>query len=175
MRVFLSNISRTNPFQLFAAILFALSLILASGCGNKCKKVSCVEGVCEDGKCNCNEGFTGELCNQTLNANYNNTFSVNENCLAGSDSYDVSIRAKAASNSEIEITGLWEQVNSIVVAKIGTDVHSFTIARQQLGTKEVTGSATVDNNFENMTLEYEVYQVGNAQSFDQCTASLSKK
>ena len=161
-----------------ASILFMLLFLMTSlglGCGDKCKKVDCVEGTCVDGTCECNEGYFGELCTQALNSNYNNNFALTENCTSGSDLYDVSILASADNNVDIKLTGLWEQVSRTVVAQVGQDAYGFTIARQQFGTKEIAGQATVDVLFEEIALSYQIFQTGASQPFEQCTAALVKK
>ena len=160
----------------FFVLAFSLCLMLNFGCRDKCKRVDCVEGTCVDGTCECNEGYFGELCNQVLNANYNNAFALTENCTAGADLYDVTIQASSTNKSEIQITGLWEQSNSMVTAQIASDGYAFSISRQSIANnRDIVGNATVNNDFDEITLDYDIYVTSASQPFEQCSATLVKK
>lgn len=157
-------------------LLGFLSMVAATGCRDKCKRVDCIEGTCVDGTCECNEGYFGALCNQTLNENYNGAFALTENCTAGADLYDVSIQPSPDNNLDILITGLWEQVNAVVRAQVGADGYSFVIQRKLIAiNREITGDATVNEAFDEISLNYQIYETGASQPFEQCTAALVKK
>ena len=44
--------------------MLAVTALATTSCKDKCKDVDCNAGVCEDGICNCNEGYTGDDCSQ---------------------------------------------------------------------------------------------------------------
>jgi hypothetical protein len=50
----------------YLSLLLALTFTvpLFNSCGNACEDVNCVNGKCNDGTCDCDEGWKGELCDE---------------------------------------------------------------------------------------------------------------
>jgi hypothetical protein len=163
----------------FPSIFTAMVLILFTatffmGCGDKCKRVVCVNGTCEDGICNCNTGYFKEDCNSIINAGFDGTWELTEECTAGSDYYSVSVRPAAGSKTALDMVGIFEQSDDTLVAEVGTDGMEITVPRQSLGIYEVSATGQANEDQAEITLEYQVFQPGQSQSFDQCTATLTK-
>ncbi|MFY0672654.1 MAG: hypothetical protein JXQ87_04595 [Bacteroidia bacterium] len=47
-------------------IALTLSIPLINSCGNACEDVNCVNGDCNEGICDCELGWTGDLCDEEV-------------------------------------------------------------------------------------------------------------
>ena len=160
--------------QIFAIFMVCTMLGAGMGCKrDKCKRVTCVNGTCVDGTCNCATGYFNEDCSAIINAGLDGTWMLQEQCTAGSDSYEVLFAASSASMVQVQITGLWGR-QIAVCAEIASDGAALQIVRQRLGSVEVDANGTIDDDRTEITLQYNVYQLGAAQAFDVCTATISK-
>lgn len=84
-------------FQITLCALLALCLLVGTGCKDACEGVSCTNGQCVDGNCECNPGFTGtdcaevDLCyNVACDNGYCNNGTGTCICLAGYEGADCS-------------------------------------------------------------------------------------
>lgn len=132
-----------------------------------------MNGTCVDGKCECEAGYTGTYCNEKLNAAFSGVFGLQEQCTAGSDSYDVELIPDDQDPSNFKATGLWEQ-NWQVFGTIEQDGEAFRIDKQPFGSYEIsaTGNMAADGN--SLDLSYQVFHLGDQTPFDVCNATLSK-
>lgn len=155
-------------------LLAGLSLCLAVGCKrDKCKRVICVYGSCLDGTCICDAGYYGDECSDVVNAGLDGDWSLEEDCTAGADAYTVTVGAVADDHTTIWMQGLWEQQDSLLL-EFGADATALTLSRQGIGTVEVDGIGTLNAGRDEITLQYNVYQIGSSSAFDQCAATLAK-
>jgi hypothetical protein len=167
---------RHRPLSVISILLFTFMVALAfMGCRDKCKRTVCVNGTCVEGVCNCNTGYFKEDCNTVINAGYNGIWSLTEECLAGSDLYDVVIRPATGSLTELFVVGLWEQAGDTVSAAVSSSGKDITIERQAIGNVEISAEGLANDNQDEITLTYEVYNPGQSQPFDVCTATLEKQ
>jgi hypothetical protein len=83
------------------------------------------------------------------------------------------IAAMPSNFTQLRIQGLWGKPDA-VVADLGTDGTSITIARQRIANVELTATGTIDGTRDEIVLTYEVHYLGFSQSFDRCTATISK-
>jgi len=51
-----------------------------SGCIDKCKDINCNNGFCEEGLCNCQDGWSGENCSDRASAIFNGAWQGQFNC-----------------------------------------------------------------------------------------------
>lgn len=158
----------------FTILMVFAMLIAGVGCNrDKCKRVTCVQGTCIDGTCNCEAGYYGTECNDIINAGIDGNWSLEEQCTAGADGYDVLLAAPSTSMVQVQITGLWGRAVA-VAADLGADGTSIAVARQHLGNVEIDATGTFNLARNAMNLQYNVYQIGATQAFDVCTATLTK-
>ena len=74
---------------------------------------------------------------------------------------------------QLQLTGLWGR-QAMIVADLGADGTSMQIARQRLGNVELDATGTFNTARTEITLQYNVYQLGVTQAFDVCNATLTK-
>lgn len=157
----------------FLAFLMVAALAFSACKRDKCKRVTCINGTCVDGTCNCSAGYYGAECNSIQNVGYAGTWSVEEDCIAGTDQYDVSIFPMPGSLTSVGLVGIWEQPDTLV-AVVGISGFELAADRQRVGTADIDATATVTEDHHQMTLSYQVYHFGQSQYFDKCTATLVK-
>jgi hypothetical protein len=139
-----------------------------------CYNVACDNGDCVNGNCICDAGYEGDDCADGFNAKFVGTYFLNETCnTSGPASYSVIGGARSTSVYEATLTGLWEAPSGSVIAVIGSNGTSFSIARQSIDSNielEGSGTASVDGNTLNIT--YTIYI--NGSMVETCVATLTK-
>lgn len=159
-------------------LLFFTCILLLTpvgwGCRDKCKRTVCVNGTCMDGVCQCSTGYFHEDCNTIINVGYSGTWSLTEDCTAGTDLYTVGISPVAGSKTTLTLVGLWEQADDTVTAEVAANGMDITVTRQALGSVEVAAEGQANHEQDEITLSYRIYGTGQSQPFDQCTAALQK-
>ena len=166
---------KNTTLGFFGALVLAGSMFL-TGCTDPCKDVTCVNGECVEGDCVCDAGYEGLDCGTALNAKFSGNYSLTEACtVSGSASYAVAVAPKSSSQTDATFTGLWEEAQAIVTAKVGDNGTSFTIENQPLGTSgfniaATSGSITADGN--TITINYTIYN--GSTVVESCSGSLSK-
>jgi len=155
--------------------LVLFMLLLFFGCRDKCERLDCINGECIEGKCACEQGYEGGLCETASNEKFNGIYDLNENCTAGSDGYEVRLEPSSTEPMVFEIFGLWEQEDDAVTVQIAEDGTSFEAGIQMLNNKRVVISATSDAFANTINLDYEVYEPGQTAPFDICQATLERR
>lgn len=159
----------------FFGVLFAASMFV-TGCSDPCKDVTCVNGECVEGDCVCDAGYEGLDCGTALNAKFSGAYSNTETCtVSGQATYSVTLAPKSGTQDEVNITGLWEEAQAIVVGHVESNGTSFHVEKGALGTSgfdiEVTsGTITADGN--TVTMAYTIYN--GTTVVESCNSSLSK-
>ncbi|MEY3442935.1 MAG: hypothetical protein RLZZ519_1216 [Bacteroidota bacterium] len=161
--------------QLTAAAI-AMIFVSASiyGCGDKCKRVTCVNGACVDGTCNCDAGYFHDDCGTVINAAFVGSWTNTEECTAGSDGSTVGMSPFGVSKTELNLVGIWDFVADTVVATIAANGLDVSISRQLKAGVEVSGEGLANAAQDELTLTYRVYYPGQSNPFDVCTAVLAK-
>lgn len=167
-----------NDLRHFTFVICGFLILVSlgfAGCRrDKCKRVTCVNGQCVDGTCNCETGyFTGD-CSAVINAGYEGDWTNLEECTAGSDNYTFRIQPSADNKTEIGLIGLWELQSDTIMAVVAASGLDIAIARQAKGNVEIAGDGLANDAQDEITLTYRVYNPGQSQPFDRCTAVLSK-
>lgn len=155
--------------------IFIFLLLFIFGCRDKCERLDCLKGGCIEGKCVCDAGYEGGLCETAFNEKFVGTYTLVESCTAGDDTYEVSVFRNPNNPSEITIFGLWEQEDAPFTAVIWEDGTTFASPAQVLNDKRVVLQATSDVSGNNIELTYEVYNPGVSSPFDICQATLEKR
>lgn len=155
----------------YLAIFFFV--IAAFGCRDKCKRLECVNGSCVEGECACTSGFEGSLCESTVSEKFDASYTVDEDCTAGFDNYELTMVPNPGVPTEIRITGLWEK-NDTITGTIDDTGLIITIERQALDNVEVTATATSDDSGNTIELDYQIYNNGAGSPFDVCSATLDR-
>jgi hypothetical protein len=166
---------KNTTLGFFGAMVLAGSMFFA-GCTDPCKDVTCVNGECVEGDCVCDAGYEGLDCSTALNAKFSGSYSLTETCsTSGAASYAVTVAPKSGSQTDASFTGLWEEPQAIVTAKVTASGTGFTIEKQALGTsgfdiEATSGSITADGA--TITISYTIYS--GATVVETCTGSLTK-
>lgn len=138
---------------------------------------ACVNGTCVNNACDCDAGYEGTACDVAVNEKFNGTYSANENCsLSGSYVYTVTVTPSSNSQSSALIFNLYD-TNVSLLAVIGADGTSFTIASQNagFGTIESIGAhGTISANGSSIALTFRATNTTSGQSED-CTTVLTRQ
>jgi hypothetical protein len=153
---------RTTTFSLFNVLILASCMLLTGCTGNQCKDVVCINGECVEGECVCDAGYEGLDCGTAVNAKLSGNYTSDESCtLAISLIYGVAVAPKSGSPTEFTMTGLWQEAQAVVTAKVGNDGTSFTIENQPLGSSGFniasTQSGTISADGDSLTIFYTIY------------------
>jgi hypothetical protein len=163
-------------FGLFGAMAIA-SAMFFTGCTDPCKDVVCTNGECTDGTCVCDTGYEGETCGTAMNEKFTGTFNLTETCAPSGTAgpYAVTLNPKTTSPTEFTFVGLWEEAQSVVTGKVGTDGTSFTIERQALSASfDISGSGSISTAGTSITITYSVYATGSTTAADACSGTMTK-
>lgn len=170
----MQKLFKTNHLS---ALLLVLSCLVAA-CNDPCKDVNCVNGSCSDGECVCADGYSGTDCATAINSRFEGTYTLTENCLVNGNvtPYNVTLMPKSTGPSDFTLLGLWQASQNLVTAVIDDNGTSFSIARQAIMTgyevEASVGSISADGKTVNLT--YTIYQTGQTDVADQCTATMQK-
>lgn len=110
------------------------------------------------------------------NEKFNGTYSLVETCdSTGNDVYTVTISPSTTDNNKANITGLYRESFSTVVANIGSDGMAFTIPSVDVGPGTIESSGTCTSNATGSTINV-VYKFTNefSNAFESCTAVLTR-
>ncbi len=166
---------KNTTLGFFGALVLAGSMFM-TGCSDPCKDVTCVNGECVEGDCVCDAGYEGVDCGTALNAKFSGSYSLTETCsTSGSATYAITVAPKSGSQTDVSLTGLWEEPQAIVTAVVGSNGTSFTIEKQALGTSgfdisATSGSITADGA--TITISYTIYS--GSTVVETCTGSMAK-
>ncbi|MFM2376145.1 MAG: hypothetical protein RLZZ165_1242 [Bacteroidota bacterium] len=156
------------------ATIFWIAPLLISCKRDKCKKMVCLHGSCMEGICSCQAGYFGRKCGSVINAGYDGTWNLTENCTAGTDYYSLRLLPKQGSLTGFRMVGLWEQADTLEVES-AADGFDFSAQRQRVGTVDLEAWGTSVASRDTIQLHYKAYQIGQPQAFDQCTATLLRQ
>jgi hypothetical protein len=166
---------RIHDSCIYCLVILMAMTFACMGCNrDKCKHVICVNGECIDGTCNCSTGYFGTDCNTVVNAGFAGGWAGTEECIAGSDEYQVSMAAEGSSLTNLTMVGFWGIEDDTVIAVVGDNGLDMTIARQRLRNVDVEGEGLANDRQDEVNLTFRVYNLGQSQPFDQCTATLLK-
>ncbi|MFM2376147.1 MAG: hypothetical protein RLZZ165_1244 [Bacteroidota bacterium] len=169
-----------------AGIIFSI-LVLYSGCTNPCKNVDCNKdnGECQDGECNCKDGFFAPpTCQEKLNARFNGTYIIEEKCeFTGLDDYLVYLKADSSVNNSVEIDTLWrldyrKGLPTVVTMVVNQDGMTFTIPKIKVydGWVETIRPGISDSAGNTLSFIYRHIPDSQVDSLiDTCTAYLFRK
>ena len=162
-----------NLRKAFFLSLFLVTLA-AMGCRDRCARLDCANGNCVEGECVCEAGYEGSLCETLINEKYSGTYTVEEECVAGSDNYQLTMTPDASNPAQVKISGLWERQDT-VIGNVDDTGLIVTIERQALGNREVSGTGTSEDQF-GLTIQftYDIFNTGAGSPFDNCTATFNK-
>jgi hypothetical protein len=156
-----------------AICLILIMTIAFAGCRDKCKRITCLNGTCVEGICNCSTGYFHEDCAAVINAAFPGTWVNTEECTAGSDGYSIAMTAAGDSKTDLHIVGLWELNSDSVLATVGANGLDISINRQAVGGVEIDGEGLANADQNEVNLTYRVYNIGQSSPFDVCTAVLA--
>ena len=98
---------------LFFAVLSVFAFLNYS-CNGACAGLNCVNGACDNGVCDCNEGYEGSTCNTPWSAKFVGTYE-------GTDCYDSGI-ARFSISSTTKPDSLKYDNKFYALIKDGTDL-----------------------------------------------------
>jgi hypothetical protein len=133
--------------------------------------VVCLRGECVDGTCLCPSGYEGESCEHEANLKFAGSFTTDETCTAGDDSYTLNFFAEEGNPSGLRINGLWDRRNDTLAATVQDNGIGFNIARQSYAGYEIEGEGSLTASLVAGNISYRVYAVGATSAFDECTLS----
>ena len=115
------------------------------GChGDPCRDVNCNNGVCNEGECACQPGWTGARCDSLLRDRLvGNLWQNSLHCQTGSNLYGSTIVASAGAADEIDIHNLYILGDS-VSAVVTTD--TLWVRKQVYGQDYIEGLGTLQRN-----------------------------
>ena len=134
-----------------------------------CETINCMNGVCEDGRCVCEDGFYGTNCESSYLALYAGNYAVVEFCLPDTHSYSCSIAQNGSSNTQIQFSGLYAQ-SIQVYAEFDTTV--LVIPLQPFGNDQIGGSGTLDTLNQSIHLDFSIITGGPTEF---CNATLIRQ
>ncbi len=82
-------------YCLFLSIYPATFLLINSGCNaDLCKDINCGDnGTCFEGNCNCNIGYSGNLCQHTWSGLYTGTYKGTRACTSASGNHFLEVES----------------------------------------------------------------------------------
>lgn len=170
-------------FLLLPMLMMGALIMVNTGCGDKCGKKDCGNGICDevDGSCNCDPGYEYDAdgsCLVKTQDKYVASYNIHDDCTSGVDDYVGSVSANA-DVTKVNFFKVWNLFTNAVVASI--DGTSVTIARQEPDSDgyfvEGTGTFAVVNNKDVITLTIKVTKElnGTVLSTDNCTTKWTKQ
>jgi hypothetical protein len=163
-------------FTLLKSIGFAIVAAFAvSSCNtDPCKDVVCGDaGSCLDGTCVCDPGFETDAdgaCTVLMSAKFIGSYSVVEDCSASAAAaYTSGVLANSTDVTAINFVNFWGSFVNPVVATIGTDGVTITIASQEPDADgyTVSGTGSIDPATGIITVSYVVTETASGNT-DTC-------
>lgn len=142
---------------------------------DQCYQRTCVNGYCADGSCVCDAGYEGNTCATPVNVKFAGNYAVTQTCdNSGPGGYSAILQVVDGNVSQFRITNLYNAGN--VIAMIGDDGHTFSIALQALDQNVAAQatSGTMSADARTITLSFTVSQISSGNPLDKCTAVLTK-
>jgi hypothetical protein len=108
------------------ALLLGALLMFAPGCGedDPCQDVSCGNGVCIDGSCDCDTGYelgaSGE-CDTEMRIKFLGTYSCSDDCVPGA-SWSSTITASANAINKVVISNFANSGQNVTCTVDGTSI-----------------------------------------------------
>lgn len=162
-------------FLLLLSSLF-LGAALITSC-DPCKDVDCVNGTCNEGDCDCDEGWEAADCTTEKRKKFLGDYTGNEVCdtLGNVDSYTIGIEVGTGAVSNINIVN-FAGFDVDVMATINEDGVSFLVPNQSVSygpNTAYTFSGSGQKNGSTLTVSYTVIINGTGTS-DGCVYTALK-
>lgn len=147
-------------FQITFCALLALCLLVGTGCKDACEGVSCTNGQCVDGNCECNPGFTGTDCAEVdlcygVNCNNGYCSSITGNCicLEGYEGADCSqgYNAKFAGSYTVSETCNSDSSTYTLLITPKSSVYEFTITGLRQAPQASVTAVLLSSNYFTIT------------------------
>ena len=145
----------------------SLSMVFTSCNTDECKDVVCENGgVCTSGTCDCPAGYEGTLCAELSRDKFIGTYSGNETCTVGTDTYSIQLTTSSTA-TKFNIVNLYNQSFTAIA---DADGNSFTIPSQTVGSNvTAAGSGTISGNSITIT-----YTINDGTTTNTCTYTGTK-
>ncbi len=165
---------KLNLILLFFGLLFGATMITSC---DPCKDVDCVNGTCNEGDCDCDEGWEAADCTTEKRKKFLGAYSGNEVCdtLGNVDTYTIEIENGTGSVSNINIQN-FGGFDVDVKATIDDDGQSFTVPNQSVSAGPNTAytfSGSGQKSGSTLTVNYTVIINGTGLS-DGCVYNALK-
>ncbi|MBL7767036.1 MAG: calcium-binding EGF-like domain-containing protein [Chitinophagaceae bacterium] len=134
-----------------------------------CQDVICNNGgTCTDGTCTCKAGYEGTDCSTLSRTKFIGTYTGNETCTVGTDSYSIQCTTNS-DDTKFNIINLYNNSPQLT-AIASADGNSFTIPSQTVGAGvTASGSGAITSNSITIT-----YTISDGVSTNTCTYTGTK-
>ena len=156
------------------ALLLGVLLMFAPGCGedDPCKDVSCGNGVCIDGSCDCDTGYelgaSGE-CDTEMRTKFLGTYNTSETCSPqSSGTYANTVTTSGSAIDKIIISNFGDSGINATATVNGT---SLTVEPFVFQAFNVTGSGSINGTV--ITISYTATESG--VTVFTCTKTMTKQ
>ena len=126
--------------KFFPLALILLSLFIFQSCNN-CTGVTCINGECYAGNCQCDEGFEGDHCEKEVRAKFTGAWTIQQLCTSGVTTYGIGV-GRGDLGTEVIFNRLYN-VNADITGVISDDTE-VTIASQDLDGATILGSGSIN-------------------------------
>jgi hypothetical protein len=139
-----------------------LLMVLVACKSDPCEDVSCVQGDCQEGVCNCAAYYEGESCDTESRTKFLGT-----NCPSGSQFLVTTIQAGTTNAGQVMLTNIHQDPDTIAGHVNG---DTLTIPMQAYGFEYIEGTGFYSEG--SITLEYKVIQTTGGET--ECIAHLTR-
>jgi hypothetical protein len=146
-------------------ILLSLPLLVLSGCRQEdaCTDVTCGNGTCLDGVCECAVGFDGPSCQTESRSRYLGSWEAGDICRTTAFVYDLVITSGASAGS-IQLDNLNDKGVPLAANIDGLQIE---VPTQGFQTGTISGAGGMDTTAVEITMEYRIQKDGFADEVCQ--------
>ena len=157
-------------------ILFAFltaGMFVFSSCADECKDVTCENGgTCNEGVCECAEGYEGDACETETRAKFLGNYTVSSSCAAGS-SWNSTITASGTGTLKILLGNFSHLVcnSGDIIVTATVNGSNLTIDNQVVCSTNFSGTGSITNN--GLTISLKATPSGGSE--ENCTETWTKQ
>ena len=169
-----------NLIKFAGAALVAATMLFTTSCTQDLcvkNKITCQNGgTCLDGICTCAAGYEGDLCATESRTKFVGTFSGNETCTVGSDTYSITI-GNSGDVAKVVVTNLYNNTPAYVTP-VNLNGTKFTAASVVVSTTPNTVTisdiaGTISGS--SLTVSYKISSSAVGSATNACTFTGTKQ
>ncbi|MFC2138551.1 hypothetical protein ACFLTE_10280 [Bacteroidota bacterium] len=170
-----------KQIHLFTIGILTVFFLCTMSCldfNNECKDINCNNGDCIEGKCHCDEGYTGDYCDTRIIESLFGDYDHTRLCDSFSTPEIRPIRIEDYDNAHdiVNIVALWGDPGSVAEATFQNNFTEIKIPRQDFSFDwQIEGEGIIKDDNNTIEIEFEIYDKHDGLKIDECQVTMNKQ